>query len=140
MIKIVRLGVMSLLGVLLIGALWFLYVNSAVEIVAQVMSPNRKQDAMLLVINPGAMGGYATAVMIEPGSNALWRQMARLNRRRDFVAASNNGAAAVGAKGQLDVSLVWTSNAELTIRFPAKAEVMSQETRHGSVHINYIAR
>jgi hypothetical protein len=124
--------------VLSIGALWVFYVNSAVKIVADVISPNGKQDAMLLAINPGAVDGYATALMIEPGGTALWRQVARFTRRRDFV-ISDNGATSIGGKGQLNVRLEWTSDADLTVRFPASAEVIRQETEHGAVHINYVA-
>ena len=51
---------------------------------------------MLLVINPGAADGYATALMIEPGNNALWRMVARLDSRRDFVISDNDGATPAG--------------------------------------------
>jgi hypothetical protein len=55
------------------------------------------------------------------------------------VISDNDGATPIGGKGQLNVRLEWTSDADLTVRFPASAEVIRQETEHGAVHINYVA-
>lgn len=126
-----------LVGMLLIGATWIVYVNSAVKIVAHMISPDGKQEAMLLVINPGAADGYATALMIEPGNSTLWRQIARLDNRRVFVTTNNNGAPAGEINAQLTVRLEWASNTDLTVDYPAKAEVIRREMQHGAVHINY---
>lgn len=126
-----------LVVMLLIGATWIVYVNSAVKIVAHMISPDGKQEAMLLVINPGAADGYATALMIEPGNSTLWRQIARLDNRRVFVITNNGGAPAGEINGQLTVRLEWASNTDLTVDYPAKAEVIRREMQHGAVHINY---
>jgi len=134
-------GAMILLsGSFIITSLWWFYVNSAVRIVTQVKSPDKAHNAILLVINPGAADGYSTALMIEPSDNAISRQIARLSTNRVFVLNDNNGAVPIGAGNAVNVDLQWTSNTSLTVRFPARAEVIKQDGENGGVHINYVAR
>lgn len=136
--KAVRLSILitASAGVLICVA-WLAYVNSAVKVVNSLASPDGKRAAMLLVIDPGAMDGFATAVMIEPGDSFLWRQAARLRREREFVLSDYEHVLQTNKDGQLDVRMTWMGNTDLTIQYPAKAQIIKQRVSHDSITITY---
>jgi hypothetical protein len=140
-VKAVKLGIVTAASAsILISVAWLAYVNSAVKVVSSLVSPDGRRAAVLLVIDPGAMDGFATAVMIEPGDSFLWRQAARLRREREFVLSDSEHVLQTNKDGQLDVRMRWTGNTGLTIQYPAKAQVIKQRPSHGSITITYIPR
>lgn len=118
-------------------ALYVLYVVDATDVVGSVRSADGRREAILIVINSGAMDSYVTAVAVASTRVPLGRQFAVLNRSRDFVVDDNDGAVSLGKKHQLNVTLRWISNSDLEITFPEKANIRNQKFRDGSVALQY---
>lgn len=129
-----------LAAVLIIGVISSccgVYVRIGTTVLGEFPSPNGKWNALLMLRNGGAMGGFSTQVSLVRTGSVLPPQLALFRSGNVFIADSNHEAVPSGPQGQISVAISWTSNDRLTISYPHDARVFRQSKLVDSVTIEY---
>ncbi len=136
--RTLRAGLVVVVVLLLGGvALWAVYMRVATTVVADVVSPDGKWAAVLMVFNPGAMSDFSTHLSIVGARDLFSRQLAVYRRANVLVADTDHGAAPSGAQGQVALQLAWRTNTVLAVRYPEKTRIFKQVSRVGPVDVEY---
>jgi len=114
------------------------YLSRGTRVIGDFVSPDGTHDAVLMVRNCGALTGYSTGISLV-SHNPLTRQMALIKLMNLFVIDDNDGAVRLGVHGQIEVKIIWLSNSQLLVEYPAKARVYKQETSYQSTTVRYAA-
>jgi hypothetical protein len=134
--KFRKWAMVAALSVVLIAGGGSAFVRLGTTVIGDFVSPDGMHDAVLTVRNGGAMTGFATGVSLVR-RNPISRQLALIEHMNLFVIDDNDGAVAVGDRGQLDVQISWVSNTQLLIKYPAKARIFTQEASYQSTAVRY---
>lgn len=113
------------------------FVRSATDVVGDVLSPDGKWDAMLMVRNGGATTDFSTQLSLVRAGSRLARETAICRPGNVFVADANDGAIVVDHRGLMPVSVVWESGTQLRITYPPNARVFKRERHFQTLTINY---
>jgi hypothetical protein len=112
-------------------------VRSGTQVTREVVSPNGKWDAIVMVRNGGAMTNFSTQISVVKAADSHAKQDALWSVGNVFIADDDHGAIAVDGNGQIKVKIAWASGTKLTIFYPEKTRVFKQETKLQTVTVDY---
>ena len=99
------------------------WLRSGTDVVGTYTSPNGRWQAVVMSCDPGAMGSFSTQVSILPTMAHISRRLAWCGSGSTFIADDDRGAVPSGDKGEIAVTIVWTSPGSLVIKYPSGARV-----------------
>jgi hypothetical protein len=126
---------------LLVGAISScgnVYLRLGTDVMGSFPSPNGKWDALVMVRDGGAMTGFSTQISVIRSRSLVGRQIALFRPANAFIADSNHGTAPSGGRGQVNVSVHWNSNEQVTITYAKGARVFKQSESVPPVSIDYV--
>lgn len=106
--------------------------DCANRVIAEAVSPGKGVRAVVFERNCGATTGFSTQVSLIRGPSGSPRGKGNL-----FIADDNHGGVPVDLHGTLPVKAVWTSDRDLTIRYPSGARVFLSKEALLGVRIKY---
>lgn len=113
------------------------YVRMGTTVLGEFPSPNGRWNALLMLRNGGAMGGFSTQISLVRTGSVLSRQFALFRPGNAFIVDSNQATAPSGPRGEIPVVIDWTSNSKLTVTYPHDARVFRRSKSVDSVSIEY---
>lgn len=111
------------------------WLRSGTDVVGTYTSPNLRWQAVVMSCDPGAMANFSTQVSILPTMAGISRRLAWCGSGNSFVGDDDHGVVPLGDKGQIAVTVVWTSASSLIIRFPSGANVYHCESSSYGIKI-----
>jgi hypothetical protein len=83
------------------------------------------------------MAGFSTQVSVLPTAAGISRRLAMCGKGNVFVADDNHGAVPVGDRGQIAVTVAWTSPSSLIVSYPDGARVFQWDSSAFGIKIEY---
>ncbi len=111
------------------------WLKSGTDVVGTYTSASGRWQAVVMSCDPGAMGNFSTQISILPTMAGISRRLAWCGSGNAFVADDDRGAVPLGDKGQIAVTVVWTSPSSLVIRYPSGADVYHCESSTFGIRI-----
>ena len=112
-------------------------VRLGTTVTSEIISPDNKWDAVLMVRNGGAMTDFSTQISVINKAGTFAKQGALWTAGNIFIADDDHGKIPVDGNGQINVKIVWASASKLIVSCPGKARVFKQEPTFQSVTIGY---
>lgn len=112
-------------------------VRLGTSVTSEIISPDNKWNAVLMVRNGGAMTGFSTQLSVINKGDTFAKQGVLWRVGNIFIADDDHGKVPVDGNGQINVKVVWASTSKLIVSYPKKARVFKQEPTFQSVTIGY---